>query len=211
MHLVIAEDDLVSQRVLRAQLEKWGFDPVVASDGEQALKMIRQHDGPSLAILDWMMPRRDGLEVCRELRTLKQEHPPYVILLTARGRTEDIVAGLNAGASDFLTKPTNHMELRARIDVGVRFLKLQSQLVARVRELEHAIGNIQLLEGLLPICCYCKKIRDDQNYWQQVEDYLVQHANAQLSHGVCPACYEDVLKPQITELRESTGELAQHS
>ncbi len=179
----------------------------MVTDGEQALEILTAPDAPSLAILDWMMPRRDGVDVCRAVRALDRVCPPYLIMLTAKGRKEDIVAGLEAGANDFLSKPTDREELRARIQVGVRVIQLQTELAARVSELEQAIGNIKVLQGLLPICCYCKKIRDDQNYWQQVEEYVVRHSDAQFSHGVCPDCYEEVLKPQVLALKRPAVKL----
>ncbi len=203
MRILMAEDDAVSRRVLQLWLEKWGFEPVVVQDGEQAFQVLSAPDAPSLAILDWMMPHRDGVDVCREVRALQQKCPPYLILLTAKGRKEDIVAGLDAGANDYLTKPPDREELRARIQVGVRVLELQSELRARVHDLEEALRNVKVLEDLLPICCYCKRIRDDQNYWQQVEEYLAVHANAEFSHGVCPDCYQEVLKPQLNRLKQA--------
>ena len=191
MRILMAEDDPVSRRVLQAMLIKWNFEPVVVNDGEEAWNVLQAVDGPALAILDWMMPRRDGVDVCRAVRSLERECPPYLMLLTAKGRKEDIVVGLDAGANDFLTKPFDREELRARIQVGVRVIELQAELAKRVHELETAIQRVQTLQGLLPICCYCKKIRDDHNYWQQVEEYVAEHSGAQFSHGVCPDCLKE--------------------
>jgi CheY-like chemotaxis protein len=199
----MAEDDLVSQRLLRTVLTKWDYTPVVVNNGAEAWEILQRDDTPHLAILDWMMPVMDGVDVCRAVRALERDCPTYLILLTAKGRKEDIVAGLRAGADDFLVKPFDREELHARLHVGVRVVKLQAELSARVRELEEAISKIKTLQGLLPICCYCKKIRDDHNYWQQVEEYVALHSEAQFSHGVCPDCYEKVLKPQLDGLKRS--------
>jgi sigma-B regulation protein RsbU (phosphoserine phosphatase) len=200
VRILIAEDDRVSRRVLEATLTKWGYDVIVTCDGDEAWRELRSKGAPKLAILDWMMPEIDGVEVCRKVRETPRSQPTYIILLTARGRKEDIVAGLQAGADDYVTKPFDREELRARVQVGVRIVELQMSLADRVRELEDAISQIKQLQGLLPICSYCKKIRDDQNYWQQVETYITGHSEAQFSHGVCPDCYEKYVKPELMEL-----------
>lgn len=201
MRILIAEDDAVSRRLLEATLVKWGYEVVVTSDGRQALQALEQEGAPSLAVLDWMMPAMDGVELCRRIRHSRRERPPYVILLTAKGRKEDIVEGLGAGADDYVTKPFDRAELQARIQVGERILRLQAELAVRVKELELSLSKVKLLQGLLPICCFCKKVRNDQNYWQQVESYVSEHSEAQFSHGICPECREKVIEPQLNELR----------
>jgi len=136
------------------------------------------------------MPEMDGVEICREARKLDALKSAYIILLTSRGSKDDIVKGLEAGADDYVTKPFDHGELRARVQVGSRVVHLQSALADRVVELEEAMASVKTLQGLLPICCYCKKIRDDGNYWHRVESYIVGHANVRFSHGICPDCSE---------------------
>ena len=105
--------------------------------------------------------------------------------------------GLEGGADDYIVKPFDLKELRARIRVGVRVLNLQSRLTERLQALEQALHQVTQLQGLLPICSYCKKIRNDQNYWQQVEEYVAAHADVQFSHGICPSCFENELVPQL--------------
>jgi phosphoserine phosphatase RsbU/P len=199
--VLIAEDDIVSCRLLETTLTKWGYEVVVTCDGLQALAAIQGTDAPPLAILDWMMPELDGIEVCRRARSMHSPTPPYLILLTAKGRREDVITGLEAGANDYVTKPFNREELRARIRVGMRLVELQHSLADRVHALEEALASVKQLQGLLPICSYCKKIRDDQNYWQQVENYISQHSEAQFSHSICPDCYEHLVKPELDQLR----------
>jgi CheY-like chemotaxis protein len=200
MRVLIAEDDLVSRRVLAATLDKFGYEVVVATDGAEAWDALRRADAPHLAILDWMMPEIDGLELCRRVRNLPTATPPYLILLTAKSGKEDVVTGLDAGANDYLTKPFDRAELRARVQVGAQVLELQENLAARVSELEAALSQVKQLQGLLPICSYCKKIRDEQNYWHRVESYISEHAAVEFSHGICPACYTDVVQPQLDRL-----------
>lgn len=192
MKILIAEDDLVSRRVLTATLEKFGYEVVVAADGAEAWSALQGADPPKLAILDWMMPEIDGVEICRRVRASPTATPPYLILLTAKSGKEDVVTGLDAGANDYLTKPFNRAELRARVKVGAQVLELQRNLAERVQELESALAQVNQLQGLLPICSYCKKIRDEQNYWQRVDSYLTEHTDVVFSHGICPDCYERV-------------------
>jgi CheY-like chemotaxis protein len=187
--------------MLEAALTKWGYEVVLTRDGAEAWEMLQREDAPQLAILDWMMPYLDGLEVCRRARAASQPKPTYIILLTARGGREDIVAGLQAGADDYITKPFDREELQARVQVGMRIVTLQMSLAERVRELELALANVKQLQGLLPICSYCKKIRDDQNYWQQVEGYLSEHSSVEFSHSICPDCYEHIVKPELETLK----------
>jgi DNA-binding response OmpR family regulator len=201
MKILIAEDDLVSRRVLEATLTKWGYDIVVACDGRAAWQVLQTEDPPPLAILDWMMPEMDGIEVCRKVREIASPTPIYIILLTTKSGKEDVVIGLQAGADDYVTKPFDRDELRARVQVGLRVVELQRNLADRVRELEDALSRVKQLEGILPICSYCKKIRDDQNYWQHVESYITKHSEAKLSHGICPACYEKFVKPELEQLK----------
>lgn len=190
MKVLIAEDDPVSRRLLQAALIKWGYEVTVTSNGKEAWQALQTPDAPSLLILDWLMPEMDGVEICREARQLPALNSAYIILLTSRGSKEDIVKGLEAGADDYVTKPFDHGELRARVQVGSRVVQLQSALADRVKELEEAITSVKTLQGLLPICCYCKKIRDDGNYWHRVESYISGHANVRFSHGICPDCSE---------------------
>jgi sigma-B regulation protein RsbU (phosphoserine phosphatase) len=203
--ILVAEDDMISRRLLETTLSKWGYEAVVTCDGIAAWEVLQNHDPPPLAILDWMMPGLDGLQICRKIREIATSTPPYLILLTAKGRREDIVNGLQAGANDYVTKPFDHEELRARLQVGVRIVELQQSLADRVKALEEALTRVKQLQGLLPICSYCKKIRDDQNYWQQVENYISKHSEAQFSHSICPDCYESLVKPELDQLRRAQG------
>ncbi|MFQ5809349.1 MAG: PleD family two-component system response regulator [Armatimonadota bacterium] len=199
MRILVAEDDAVYRRLLERTLAKWGYEVVVASDGFEAWELLRGEDRPHLAILDWMMPGIDGPEVCRRVRTADDPQPTYIILLTAKNGAEDIVSGLQAGADDYIAKPANREELRVRVRVGARLVELQLSLAARVRELEDALAQVKQLHGLLPICSYCKRIRDDRNYWQQVESYIAQRSDAEFTHGICPDCLENTVKPMFEE------------
>jgi len=201
MKVLVAEDEPVSRRRLERALISFGYDVVVTKDGQEAWQALQEQALP-LAVLDWMMPGMDGIEICRKVRETAEIRATYIILLTVKGE-EHLVEGLRAGADDYITKPFDAAALEARLQVGVRVTELQIRLADRVRELEDALSQVKYLRGLLPICSYCKKIRDDKNYWQQVENYIEENSEAKFSHGVCPDCYEEILKPQ---LQKSPGE-----
>ena len=129
MRILIAEDDPVSRRVLQRTLEKMGHEVVAHVNGRQALEAARADDCPRLAILDWMMPEMDGVTACREIRALSTEPYIYIIMLTARGETEDVVEAMNIGADDYMVKPFNPHELSARVRAGVRIVDLQAELI----------------------------------------------------------------------------------
>ncbi len=186
--VLLADDDKLTLNVLHDVLVEAGYDVITATDGEQAWKKL-QESNAQVAILDWIMPGIEGVEICRRAHADPQFANRYFILLTGKSSAEDVVIGLQAGASDYLRKPFEQSELLARVEVGVRFTDLQRKLEDRVQELERALGQVQRLEGLLPICSYCKRIRNEQDYWERVDAYISQHANVRFSHNICPDCY----------------------
>jgi len=189
MQVLIAEDDRVTGEILTRTLRRWNHEATLVTDGSQAWKFLSATTAPTLAILDWDMPEMAGPDVCRRVRTELPDGNMYLLLVTARESRDDVVAGLDAGADDYVIKPFDPEELRARVSVGVRVLGLQQKLSERVNELQAALANVKQLSGLLPICSYCKRIRGDDQYWQQVEGYIAAHSDAQFSHGICPSCY----------------------
>jgi len=196
MKILVAEDDPVSRCILDVTLTKWGFEVITTCDGHQALEVLQSQE-PAIAVLDWMMPGLDGAEVCRRARAIATATPTYLILLTAKSEKDDIVEGLGAGADDYITKPFNRVELKARIKVGARVTNLQRSLADRIGQLETALARVKQLQGLLPICSYCKMVRDEQDYWQQVESYISKHADVAFSHSICPPCYDRLVRPQL--------------
>jgi CheY-like chemotaxis protein len=201
MRILIADDDPVSRLMLAALLEKAGYETEEAANGTEAWLAMKRPDAPKLAIIDWVMPEMDGLEVIRRIRALPTGHFPFLILLTACEKMADILAGFNAGANDYLAKPYHAEELQARLEVGRRMIDLQDRLTSKITELGQALEQIKILSGIIPICAGCKKIRDDAGYWQQVEMYISKHSEAKFTHGICPEC-EKRLYAELDEERD---------
>jgi DNA-binding response OmpR family regulator len=200
MTVLVADDHAVNRKLLRTILEAEKYEVIEAVDGIEALNIIESSTKPMVGLIDWEMPQLEGIEVCRQTRALENLPHNFLILVTVRDSKQDVVAGLLAGANDYITKPFDKTELLARVKVGAQMVELQQTLTERVEELKEALFNVKQLSGLLPICSYCKKIRDDQNYWQQVESYLGEHSEAKFSHSICPVCYEEHVKPQMIQL-----------
>lgn len=188
MRILVAEDDLTSRNMLTAVLQKAGYEVEAANDGLEAWQRLQQPDAPHLVVLDWLMPEMSGLEVVQHVRARPTDMPPYILMLTTRIKTADVVTALDAGANDYLLKPFVLGELRARVAVGRRMVEMQETLNGKIEELSGALSEIRTLRGFLPICANCKKIRDDQGYWNEVEVYVQTRTDAQFTHGFCPDC-----------------------
>jgi len=187
--ILAVEDDAVSRAVLRQALRKLGHEVIEAGDGESAWKLATQEQ-VRVVVSDWTMPQMDGLELCRRIRKAANTDYTYFILLTARDATgENQHAAANAGVDDFLTKPLDFDELWNRLRVAERILRYATQ--------------VRQLEEMLPICSYCKKIRDDQNYWQQIEGYINERTGSEFSHSICPDCYQRVVIPELEKMKQA--------
>lgn len=197
MRILVAEDDPVTRKILESILSRLGWDVITAVDGTSAWQTLEGLGGksaPELVLLDWMMPGMDGIEICRKLRSTPGYELVYIILLTSRSEKEDLAMALTAGANDYIAKPFHPIELESRVRVGQRMVKLQMSLASRIEELEDALTHVRRLQGLLPICSYCKTVRTETNYWQQVESYISTHSDVEFTHTVCPNCLERVMK-----------------
>ena len=189
MKILIAEDDHISRRILQTILTKQGNEVTAAEDGLKALEAL-QKETPDILITDWMMPDLDGLQLSRQVRELDLPSYVYIILLTALTDKQRIIEGLDAGADDYITKPYDKTELIARVRAGERVIRLERTLREKNAELSDALLQVKQLKGIVPICMHCKKIRNDENYWQQVEEYVAEHTEADFSHSICPECLE---------------------
>ncbi len=187
--ILVADDDETSLRMVTFLLEKFGYEVLTATNGNEALAEMRGPDAPPIAILDWVMPELNGVDVIRLIRG-QTGFRPYLLLLTVKDETQDKVEGLEAGADDYLIKPIDPAELRARVNVGERILDMQRRMDHQVHDLKNALDEIKALKGILPICSYCKKIRDDEGYWEQVEVYMRDRVGVDFSHSICPECMD---------------------
>jgi sigma-B regulation protein RsbU (phosphoserine phosphatase) len=192
MRILIADDDRALRHGLFVRLSHWGYEPMLSADGTEAGTIIRGPHPPPLALLDWNMPGASGLDLCREIRNLPHVSSMYVVLLTAHTARDEMVAGLDCGADEYMVKPVDWELLRARLQIGTRIVTLQQSLAQRVRELQEALETVKTLSGLLPICSYCRRIRSDDDYWEQLEHFVSAHTGAKFSHGICPSCFDRV-------------------
>jgi sigma-B regulation protein RsbU (phosphoserine phosphatase) len=200
MNVLVADDDPASRHLLNSLLTAEHYRVTEVDNGTAALDVLLAARDPFVALIDWEMPGMEGTEVCRKARELPNIQPIHLILLTARDAKSDVVAGLKTGANDYIVKPFNRTELLARVGIGAQMVGLQRSLTQHIGELEEALKRVKQLSGLLPICSYCKRVRDDSNYWQQVESYVMHHSEAQFSHSICPSCYETIVKPEMVRL-----------
>ena len=190
MKILAVEDDAVARAVLRQALRRLGHDVVEAVDGRAAWDLLQQSDGIRVVVSDWAMPNGDGLDLCRRIRNRVGSEYAYFILLTSRDATEENqTAAADAGVDDFLSKPLDFSELWMRLRVAERILRYTTQ--------------VRQLEEMLQICSYCKKVRDDQNYWRQLEGYISERTGSDFSHSVCPECHERVVVPEIERMRKA--------
>jgi len=202
MRILVAEDGKVDRLRLEKILSEWGFEVESFRNGDKALGRLSEPDPPRLCILDWVMLGIEGTELCRRIREKFPEQSFYLIILTARQGIDNVIEGLSAGADDYVTKPFVSRELRQRIDVGVRVLGLEQLLNKKVNQLEEALEDVKSLQGLLPICSYCNKIRNDEDYWEKVETYISRHADVEFSHSICPTCYEQHVQPMLDQRKK---------
>lgn len=187
MKILAVEDDLVARKILVQALHRLGHEVAEASDGVEAIHALELQP-VRVIVSDWLMPEMDGLDLCRRIRGRVNAEYTYFILLTSR--TADHAnqrEAIEAGVDDFLTKPLDLQELWMRLRVAERILRYATQ--------------VQLLEAFLPICSYCKKVRDDHNYWQQIEGYINQRTGSEFSHSICPDCYTRIIVPELERLK----------
>jgi phosphoserine phosphatase RsbU/P len=188
MNVLVVDDDAVLRKLLQAMMVQLGHTVSVAASGAEAWRLFSAAPSP-LVLTDWMMDDVDGLELCRRIRSRPTTPYTYVILLTSKDAAAHYTEGIEAGADDFLGKPVDRNLLAARVHVARRILGLRD--------------HVEDLERLLPICMYCKKIRNPDDSWLKVEEFITTRTSEQLTHGICPHCYETVARPAIARaLRE---------
>ncbi|MCI5130808.1 MAG: response regulator [Candidatus Electrothrix sp. EH2] len=195
--ILVVDDQPANLKVLLSFLQEHDYRVYMVDSGQRALDILPRIQ-PDLILLDVMMPGKSGFEICRRIKADKELAALPVIFMTALDSLEDKISGFSAGAVDYITKPFQQVEVLARIHTHITLRK-------RERELEEALEEIKKMTGILPICSYCKQIRNDEGYWQQVEEYISEHSEAIFSHGVCPVCYKKMMK----ELKQKGGFVAE--
>ncbi len=184
MNILGVEDDPIARIVLESTLRKLGFNTRSASGSMEALAAIAK-DRPQVIVSDWYMPEKDGLELCRTIRKSTGPYIYFILITSASADHNNREEAMAAGVDEFLTKPIDEFELRVRLRGAQRIMEY--------------IERVTSLESVLPICSYCKKIRNDSNYWQQIESYVSTRTGAMFSHSVCPTCFDEKVKPQLAE------------
>lgn len=190
MKILVAEDDQISRNLLATTLKQFGHEVDAFDNGSDAWDAFDQKPY-RVIVSDWLMPGIDGLDFCRKVRQRKQTEYTYFILLTANVQGNDNATyreAMGAGIDDFMAKPLDRDLIWMRLKVAERILRYTTE--------------IRDLESMLPICSYCKKVRDDNNYWQQVETYLSKHTGTNFSHSICPTCYSNKVQPELDRLNE---------
>ncbi|MBI2203270.1 MAG: response regulator transcription factor [Candidatus Rokubacteria bacterium] len=185
MKILLVDDEPAMLDVMADLLADLGHETVTVSNGMRALEAL-DREPLRVVITDWMMPTMDGLELVRRIRASGRQRYVYVIMLTALAGPEKYLEGMRAGADDFVSKPISIEELEVRLRVAERIIGLQE--------------NVRLLEGILSICMYCKKVRASEAAWTSIEHYVEQRSDASFSHDVCPACYESQVAPELRAL-----------
>jgi phosphoserine phosphatase RsbU/P len=191
MKILVAEDDPVATKILQRALESFGHKVILTANGDEAWEAF-DREPVRIIISDWLMPNLDGLELCQKVRGRKKTLYTYFILLTAQETTpENYDKAAEAGVDDFFTKPLDRSTIRMRLRVAERILGYTTE--------------IRQLQDMIPICAYCRKIRNDDNYWQMVETYINEQTGSSFTHGICPTCSE-VLLAQISARPENPSE-----
>ena len=188
-HKILAVDDDQANIIMIMSALKDEYEIISALNGYDAINQVKMHN-PELILLDVMMPELSGFDVCRIIKSDAAFVDIPVIFLTALDTFDAELQGLEVGGIDYLTKPVNLALLKLRVRNHLLLKKQRNLLEQKNVELEAALARVKQLEGIIPICSYCKKIRDDQNSWKQLEQYISEHSEARFSHGYCPACAE---------------------
>ena len=211
-HAILIVDDAAENRLLlQAYLKAAGYrDLRMAESAREAFTQLALDDpapvneppgrsGMDLILLDIMMPEVDGIEACRRIKAVERLADIPIIMVTALTETKYLQQAFAAGAMDYITKPIKKMELLPRVESALRLKHELDRRKAREQELEQALREVKVLRGFIPICASCKNIRNDQGYWQRIENYIQEHSEARFSHGICGACVKR-LYPDLYEL-----------
>ena len=185
--LILLTDDLPQSLEILAAILEEEFDVSFAHDGAEALTFLKNVK-PDLILLDIIMPNINGFEVCTALKSSPDTKDIPIIFMSSMTDTDEIVKGFQLGAVDYIKKPFNPLEVLVRVRTHVELKRTKDSQQKLITELQNALAEVKTLRGILPICSYCKKIRDDKGYWEQVENYIYKYSGTEFSHGICPDC-----------------------
>lgn len=187
--VLVVDDEMVNTELVKSALSE-SYDILTAMNGHDAINLLKQYE-PDLILLDVMMPEISGYYACKIIKSDAAYADIPIIFLTALDTEEGTIQGLEVGGIDYITKPVNLKLLKLRVRNHLALKEQRDLLKQKNEELEAALARVKQLEGIIPICSYCKKIRDDQQTWQQLEAYISNHSEALFSHGICPRCAEE--------------------
>lgn len=188
--VLLAVDDNHANLQILAECLGDTYEVVCFLSGKEMLDMVDMYKS-DLILLDIQMPGMDGFEVCRRLKEMDSVKEIPVIFLTGMSEHDDEIKGLEYGAVDYITKPFSARNVQLRVSIQMELWKKTRLLEERTRDLEAALENIRTMKEIIPICMYCKKIRDDDGYWDQLEKYISEHTGSNFSHGICPGCMHE--------------------
>ena len=210
MNIIIIDDDPNARKTLGRILEARGFEVEGAGTGSEAIVSCGAKFF-NLALIDVRLPDTSGLEVLKALRGINED--TIAIMMTGYASLDSSIEAMNKGAFSYITKPVNMDQALIIIEkalekqrLSLENKRLLKELNGQIKELQAALAQIKTLRGLLPICMYCKKIRDDGQYWQRIESYISEHSEAQFSHGICPECYKIHVQPELDEIKNENAQ-----
>ncbi len=190
--ILVVDDEPITLFASARLLRSAGYSVFEADSGAACLSLAREKK-PDLILLDVQLPDILGYEVCRQIKADAELRQSYVVLLSGVMTSSDNQSeGLEIGADGYLTRPIANRELLARVQAMVRIITAERERDLLIKKLQEALATIKTLSGMLPICAGCKKIRDDQGYWEEVELYVKKHSSAEFTHGICPACCKNL-------------------
>ncbi len=202
--VLVVDDEPSNIKIIKETIK--GYCRVSAAvSGAAALEFATSDTPPDLILLDIVMPDMDGHEVCRQLKIHPKSKMIPIIFLTAKNSSTDEISGFELGAVDYITKPFSPMVVNARVKMHLELKQYQDQLKKKNSQLKKALDDIKQLSTIVPICAQCKKIRDDTGYWQQVEQFIATHLDAQFTHGYCPECYQKQVR-KIQKYKKRTSD-----